>query len=295
MIHEFAEKWTRIMTVEAGVLYVVATPIGNLADWSTRAVETLRSVKQIYAEDTRHSASLMAHHAIGTPMRSLHEHNEEARVEELAKQLRNGDSLALISDAGTPLISDPGFKLVRALRSQGLRIVPIPGACALITALSAAGLPTDRFCFEGFLPAKAGNRRQRLQQLVDEPRTIVFYEAPHRIVETLNDAAQVLGAEREAVLARELTKTFETFLSGTLADIQAQVEADANQQKGEMVLMITGAPEKEQDDWQPEAERMLNVLMAELPLSQAVAMAERLTGIAHKPLYKLALQLKKDE
>ncbi|QGX39255.1 16S rRNA (cytidine(1402)-2'-O)-methyltransferase [Permianibacter aggregans] len=283
------------MTVEAGVLYVVATPIGNLADWSTRAVETLRSVKQIYAEDTRHSASLMAHHAIGTPMRSLHEHNEEARVEELAKQLRNGDSLALISDAGTPLISDPGFKLVRALRSQGLRIVPIPGACALITALSAAGLPTDRFCFEGFLPAKAGNRRQRLQQLVDEPRTIVFYEAPHRIVETLNDAAQVLGAEREAVLARELTKTFETFLSGTLADIQAQVEADANQQKGEMVLMITGAPEKEQDDWQPEAERMLNVLMAELPLSQAVAMAERLTGIAHKPLYKLALSMKNRE
>lgn len=281
------------MTVEAGVLYVVATPIGNLADLSARAVETLRAVQQIYAEDTRHSASLLAHHAVGTPLRSLHEHNEEARVQELLSLLRSGASLALISDAGTPLISDPGFKLVRALRAEGIRVSPIPGACALIAALSAAGLPTDRFCFEGFLPAKSGARKQRLQALMDETRTLVFYEAPHRIADTLRDVVEVFGAEREVVMARELSKTFETILQGSAVELLSRVDSDANQQKGEIVLMIHGAPERSNDDSVTQ-ETTLRLLMNELPLSQAVSLAEKLTGAAHKTLYKLALAIKNE-
>ncbi|HEX4910727.1 MAG TPA: 16S rRNA (cytidine(1402)-2'-O)-methyltransferase [Permianibacter sp.] len=283
------------MTAGAGVLYVVATPIGNLADWSARAISVLREAHTVYAEDTRHSQTLLSHHDIRTPLRSLHEHNEAQRVDELAALLRQGETLALISDAGTPLISDPGFKLVRELRAQGFRVAPVPGACALIAALSCAGLPTDRFSFEGFLPAKAGARRERLQALAQDPRTLVFYEAPHRILETLQDAAAVFGADRPAVLARELTKTFETFLDGTLADLVARVEQDSDQQRGEIVLMISGAPERSETETDDEAARVLNVLLPEMPLSRAVAVAEQLTGLPHKPLYKKALELKKQQ
>ena len=281
------------MTAGAGVLYVVATPIGNLADWSARAVSVLRAAHTVYAEDTRHSQTLLNHHDIRTPLRSLHEHNEQQRVAELAGLLSRGETLALISDAGTPLISDPGFKLVRELRAQGFRVSPLPGPCALIAALSCAGLPTDRFSFEGFLPAKNGPRRERLQALKDDPRTLVFYEAPHRILETLQDAAAIFGAERQAVLARELTKTFETFLDGSLSELATRVEQDSDQQRGEIVLMISGAAERDVDAGEQEAERVLNLLLPELPLSRAVAVAEQLTGLPHKPLYKKALALKK--
>ena len=281
------------MTAGAGVLYVVATPIGNLADWSARAISVLREAHTVYAEDTRHSQTLLSHHDIRTPLRSLHEHNEAQRVDELAALLRQGETLALISDAGTPLISDPGFKLVRELRAQGFRVAPVPGACALIAALSCAGLPTDRFSFEGFLPAKAGARRERLQALAQDPRTLVFYEAPHRVLETLQDAAAVFGANRPGVLARELTKTFETFLDGTLAQLVQRVEQDSDQQRGEIVLMIAGAPERSETETDDEAARVLNVLLPEMPLSRAVAVAEQLTGLPHKPLYKKALELKK--
>ena len=281
------------MTAGAGVLYVVATPIGNLADWSARAVSVLRAAHTVYAEDTRHSQTLLNHHDIRTPLRSLHEHNEQQRVAELAGLLSRGETLALISDAGTPLISDPGFKLVRELRAQGFRVSPLPGPCALIAALSCAGLPTDRFSFEGFLPAKTGPRRERLQALKDDPRTLVFYEAPHRILETLQDAAAIFGAERQAVLARELTKTFETFLDGSLSELATRVEQDSDQQRGEIVLMISGAAERDVDAGEQEAERVLNLLLPELPLSRAVAVAEQLTGLPHKPLYKKALALKK--
>ena len=280
------------MTAGAGVLYVVATPIGNLADWSARAVSVLRAAHTVYAEDTRHSQTLLNHHDIRTPLRSLHEHNEQQRVAELAGLLSRGETLALISDAGTPLISDPGFKLVRELRAQGFRVSPLPGPCALIAALSCAGLPTDRFSFEGFLPAKTGPRRERLQALKDDPRTLVFYEAPHRILETLKDAAAIFGAERQAVLARELTKTFETFLDGSLSELATRVEQDSDQQRGEIVLMISGAAERDVDAGEAEAERVLNLLLPELPLSRAVAVAEQLTGLPHKQLYKKALAIK---
>ncbi|MFN4290410.1 MAG: 16S rRNA (cytidine(1402)-2'-O)-methyltransferase [Permianibacter sp.] len=281
------------MTAGAGVLYVVATPIGNLADWSARAISVLREAHTVYAEDTRHSQTLLHHHDIRTPLRSLHEHNEQQRVAELAGLLGQGETLALISDAGTPLISDPGFKLVRELRAQGFRVAPVPGPCALIAALSCAGLPTDRFSFEGFLPAKAGARRERLQALARDPRTLVFYEAPHRILETLQDAASAFGADRPAVLARELTKTFETFLDGTLAELVARVEQDSDQQRGEIVLMIAGTPERSETETDDQAARVLSLLLPDMPLSRAVAVAEQLTGLPHKPLYKKALELKK--
>jgi len=281
------------MTAAAGVLYVVATPIGNLADWSARAIAILREASTVYAEDTRHSQQLLQHHDIRTPLRSLHEHNEQQRVTELAERLQQGETLALISDAGTPLISDPGFKLVRELRRQGYRVAPVPGACALIAALSCAGLPTDRFSFEGFLPAKAGPRRERLQALAQDPRTLVFYEAPHRILETLQDAAAIFGADRPAVVARELTKTFETFLDGSLAELCQRVEQDSDQQRGEIVLMISGAPVSATTADDAELERVLDLLLPEMTLSRAVAVAEQLTGLPHKLIYKKALELKK--
>ena len=273
-------------------MYVVATPIGNLADWSARAISALREAHTVYAEDTRHSQTLMHHHDVRSPLRSLHEHNEQQRVAELAGLLQQGHTLALISDAGTPLISDPGFKLVRALRAQGFRVSPLPGACALIAALSCAGLATDRFSFEGFLPAKSGPRRERLQGLAADPRTLVFYEAPHRILDTLKDCADIFGATRDAVLARELTKTFETFLDGTLAALVARVDQDSDQQRGEIVLMVGGAATTNESADSSEAERVLTLLLAELPLSRAVAVAEQLTGLPHKMLYKAALMLK---
>lgn len=278
------------MSIIPGALYVVATPIGNLGDFSARAIEVLGQVTRIAAEDTRHSAPLLHKHGIATPLLSLHEHNERERVAQLIAELQGGASIGLISDAGTPLISDPGFHLVRAARAAGIRVIPVPGACALITALSAAGLPTDRFVFEGFLPAKGAARRARLEALCDETRTLAFYESSHRIVETLTDMVSVIGAQRPVVMARELTKTFETIRDGSLAELLAFVSDDANQQKGEFVLLLQGAEEVPEDA--AEAGRVLGILLDELPVKQAAALAERITGVKKNELYKLALTLK---
>lgn len=275
-----------------GVLYVVATPIGNLDDWSPRAVATLKAVKVIAAEDTRHSGRLMQHFDIGTPLFALHDHNEGARAEGLVARLAAGEDVALISDAGTPLISDPGYRLVAAVQAAGLQVVPVPGACAAIAALSAAGLPSDRFIFEGFLPAKANARRERLAALALEPRTLIFYEAPHRIAECLADMADALGPERRVTLAREITKTFETIRQLPLGEMRDWVAADANQQRGESVLVLEGAPARtEAADW-TEADRVLGILMAELAPRQAAALAAQITGLKKNALYERALAAK---
>ncbi|HLP31614.1 MAG TPA: 16S rRNA (cytidine(1402)-2'-O)-methyltransferase, partial [Geothrix sp.] len=228
--------------MKSGRLYVVATPIGNLADWSPRAREVLESVDLIAAEDTRHSGVLLKHFGIDRPLLALHEHNERDVVPELVARMAAGARVAQISDAGTPLVSDPGFHLVRAAQEAGITVVPVPGPSAVLAALAAAGLPTDRFVFEGFLPPKEGARRQRLEAMKDEPRTQVYFEAPHRVEETLGDLVRVFGADREAVVARELTKTFETIRRGTLAELAAWVAEDANQRRGEIVLVVAGAP-----------------------------------------------------
>ena len=283
------------MSNQPGQLFVVATPIGNLGDITQRAIETLKSVDVVFAEDTRHSLPLLNALGINVPCRALHEHNEAARIEMVMGLLRQGQNAALISDAGTPLISDPGFVLVRALREADMRVTPIPGVCAIIAALSAAGLPTDRFCFEGFLPAKRAGRTQVLQQLAQEQRTLVFYESPHRILESLQDMAQVWGDQRRIVMARELTKRFETFLSGSVAEVLARVEADPMQQKGEMVILVQAA-EAVTDDEQLalELDRVLLPLVGELPLKQAVKLAVQITGMKKNPVYQRALTLTHD-
>lgn len=277
-----------------GTLYVVATPIGNLDDISARALRVLREVKLIAAEDTRHSARLLQHFGIATPLVACHEHNEREQGSRLVQRLLGGDDLALISDAGTPLISDPGYHLVRNARAAGVRVVPVPGACALIAALSASGLPSDRFVFEGFLPARSTARRQRLQALCEEPRTLLFYEAPHRLLECLADLRELFGGERPAVLARELSKTFETIKGAPLGELHDWVAADANQQRGECVLLVEGwqAPEGEAA-LSAEALRVLDLLLAELPLKRAAALAAEITGVRKNLLYQEALQRQK--
>ncbi len=278
-----------------GSLYVVATPIGNLDDISARALTILRNVALIAAEDTRHSARLMQHFGIGTPLAACHEHNERDQGGRFLARLLAGDDVALISDAGTPLISDPGYHLVRQARAAGVAVVPVPGACALIAALSAAGLPSDRFIFEGFLPAKAAGRRGRLEQVKEEPRTLIFYEAPHRILECLQDMQSVFGDERPALLARELTKTFETLKGMPLAELAAWVASDSNQQRGECVVLVAGwqAPEGE-EAVSAEAMRVLNLLLAEMPLKRAAALAAEITGVRKNLLYQVALEQQKD-
>lgn len=280
------------MNSENNALYVVATPIGNLGDMSQRAVEVLRQVAVIAAEDTRHSARLLQHFAISSPCVALHEHNEREQSSRLLQRLANGESVALISDAGTPLLSDPGFHLVREARREGFRVVPVPGPSAVIAALSVSGLPTDCFKFVGFLPAKSAARRQQLEALAGESCTLAFYESPHRIVESLGDMAGILGPQRPAVLARELTKTFETVQGGTLAELRAFVEADSNQQKGEIVLLVNGAPPRD-SEVDAEAGRVLAVLLEELPVKQAAALAAKLTGAKKNRLYQQALAMKK--
>ncbi len=273
-----------------GTLYVVATPIGNLGDMVPRAVETLQTVALIAAEDTRHSSRLLSHFDIKTPCVAYHDHSDEQRTEQLIARMHAGDSIALISDAGTPLVSDPGYRLVRSARQAGIQVVPIPGACAMIAALSAAGLPSDRFAFEGFLPAKQVARCTQLQNLATDPRTLIFYEAPHRILETLQDMAQVFGPEREVVMARELTKTFETIKGDKGADLAAWVEADTNQQRGEIVLLVHGAPKPENEAMTPAQMHTMKVLLEELPVKQAASIGSKLTGLRKNFLYDWALQ-----
>ncbi len=231
-----------------GTLYVVATPIGNLDDISARALKVLADVALIAAEDTRHSVRLLQHFGIQTPLAACHEHNEREQGGRFLTKLQAGEDVALISDAGTPLISDPGYHLVRQARAAGIPVVPVPGACALIAALSAAGLPSDRFVFEGFLPAKAAGRRGRLEALVDEPRTLIFYEAPHRVLECIEDMVAIFGDERPALLARELTKAFETLKGLPLGELREFVASDSNQQRGECVLLVAGKPAPEGDE-----------------------------------------------
>ncbi|MFO1517855.1 MAG: 16S rRNA (cytidine(1402)-2'-O)-methyltransferase [Lysobacterales bacterium] len=272
------------MNAATGRLWVVATPIGHLDDMSARAVEVLKRVERIAAEDTRHSAPLLARYGIATPTTALHEHNEREEVERLLARLRAGAELALISDAGTPLISDPGFRLVRAARAAGVTVSPVPGPCAAIAALSVAGLPSDRFVFEGFLPAKAAARRERLAELAGEARTLVFYESSHRVRECLDDMAAVFGAARPAVLARELTKLFETVLDGTLAQLQARLAADPNQERGEFVLLV-GGREAGEDERLAEGRRVFALLREELPPARAAKLAAAITGAPRKELY----------
>ena len=278
-----------------GTLYVVATPIGNLDDLSARAIRLLGDVARVAAEDTRHSARLLSHLGLNKPMLSLHEHNEARRVETLDRYLAEGEDIALISDAGTPLISDPGFVLVRELRARNRHIVPVPGPCALITALSGAGLPTDRFVFGGFLPAKPGARRQALDGWKAREETLVFYESPHRIVHTLEALNEQL-AERDVVLARELTKTFETFLHGTPASLLAQLADDPNQARGEFVVIIAGAPPAVQSEQQAiDADTLLEALLAEgVGVKQAAGVAARLFS-GRKQTWYARLQAMKGE
>lgn len=278
--------------MSAGTLFVVATPIGNLDDITPRALRVLREVALVAAEDTRHSIRLFQHFGIETPLAACHEHNEREEGGRFISRLQGGEDVALISDAGTPLISDPGFHLVRQAQALGIRVVPVPGSCALIAALSAAGLPSDRFIFEGFLPAKAAGRRSRLQAVQEEPRTLIFYEAPHRLLESLADMRDVFGGERRAVLARELSKTFETIRSLPLAELHDWVASDSNQQRGECVVLVAGwqAPDGEESIG-AEALRVLDLLLAELPLKKAAALAAEITGVRKNLLYQQALQL----
>ncbi|POA59260.1 16S rRNA (cytidine(1402)-2'-O)-methyltransferase [Pseudomonas sp. FW507-12TSA] len=284
------------MNSVAGSLYVVATPIGNLDDISARALKLLREVSLIAAEDTRHSQRLMQHFGISTPLAACHEHNERDEGSRFITRLLAGDDVALISDAGTPLISDPGYHLVRQARAAGINVVPVPGACALIAALSAAGLPSDRFIFEGFLPAKASGRRARLEQVREEPRTLIFYEAPHRILECLQDMEAVFGGDRPALLARELTKAFETLKGLPLVELRQFVESDSNQQRGECVVLVAGwtAPQGG-EAISSETMRILDLLLKEMPLKRAAALAAEITGERKNVLYQLALEKQKEQ
>ena len=272
-------------SVQPGSLWVVATPIGHREDLSARAIETLRAVAVIAAEDTRHSRPLMVHHGIDTPLIALHEHNERDAVGAIVRRLSAGDSVALISDAGTPLISDPGFRLVRAARAAGVRCIPVPGACAAIAALSVAGLPSDRFVFEGFLPPKAAARRSRLQVLAGDGRTVIFYESSHRVAESLADMRDIFGEDREAVLARELTKMFETVIGEPLGALAARVAADPDQQRGECVILLAGRGE-EADAKLAEGQRMFLILREELPPAKAAKLAALISGAPRKLLYQ---------
>lgn len=279
---------------EQGVLYIVATPIGNLDDMTPRAREVLSRVDVIAAEDTRHSGRLLTHFGINTRTLSLHEHNERELTPKLVASLQAGESVALISDAGTPLVSDPGYHLVQQVREQAIRVVPIPGASALIAALSAAGLPSDRFVFEGFLPSKAGARRRQLEAVRDEIRTLLFYEAPHRIQATLADMTDVFGEQRQAVVARELTKTYETIHGDSLGALCRWVAADDNQQRGEMVILVHGAQAADTSSLDAAAEHVLTVLLQELPLKQAVALAVKITALKRNALYQRAVEMSAD-
>jgi 16S rRNA (cytidine1402-2'-O)-methyltransferase len=278
--------------IAAGTLYVVATPIGNLADLAPRAVEVLGQVDLILAEDTRHTAQLLRHCGLSKPLQSMHEHNERQKLESMVQRLQAGETLALVSDAGTPLLSDPGFPLLRRLRELDMPVIPIPGPCAAVAALSVAGLATDRFTFEGFLPARSGARRSRLEGLADETRTLVFYESGKRLGKVLEDMCEILGPDRDAAVARELTKMYESLYRGSLAQLRDRAGSDPDMVRGELVLLVQGMPAAEIAE-NPELDRVLGVLLAELPLSQAVKLAVELCGLRRNEVYKRATQLQK--
>ncbi|MDD2663094.1 MAG: 16S rRNA (cytidine(1402)-2'-O)-methyltransferase [Dechloromonas sp.] len=278
------------MTLESPALYVVPTPLGNLADLTRRAEEVLRAVPWVAAEDTRHSGPLLKQLGSSARLLPAHQHNEHEAAARIVERLQAGDSVALVSDAGTPGISDPGARVVAAVRAAGGRVVPLPGPCAATTALSASGLGDEHFLFYGFLPSKGGQRRQALEALREHPYALVFYEAPHRVLETVADLAAVLGGERTLVVARELTKLFETVHSLPLAEAAAWLQADANRQRGEFVLIVSGAPEGADDG---EGERVLKLLLDDgLPVKQAAKLAAAITGAAKNALYQRALALK---
>jgi 16S rRNA (cytidine1402-2'-O)-methyltransferase len=281
-----------MVNTSPGRLYVVATPIGNLGDFSPRARETLVACDLIAAEDTRHTGQLLKHFGIETAQCSLHEHNESTRVPEIIARLKQGVSVALVSDAGTPAISDPGFELVRAAAASGIEVLSIPGPCAAIAALSIGALPTDRFCFEGFLAARGAARRKQLKALEHEPRTLVLYESPHRIVETLEDCAAVFGAERQATLVREATKLHESAYRGSLQELSSTAQADERLARGELVLLIAGAPPREAASDDGALDRVLAVLLKELPLKQAARLAAQIAGARDNEAYKRALTLR---
>ncbi|MGJ8646836.1 MAG: 16S rRNA (cytidine(1402)-2'-O)-methyltransferase [Marinomonas colpomeniae] len=273
-----------------GSLYIVATPIGNLDDFSRRAEQILRDVDYIAAEDTRHSRRLLNHFGIEAKLFSIHDHNEKDKADYVASLLDEGKSVALVSDAGTPLISDPGYHVVHALRSKGHKVVPIPGACAVISALCASGLPTDQFFFSGFVPAKSKARCDLFESWKAQAGTVVFYESTHRVYDSIADVLKVYGDDAQLVLAREVTKTFETFLSGTAAEILAMFDADSNQLRGEFVVMLSFTKESG-DEAELEAKRILGILLEDLPVKQAAAMAAKLTGEKKNYLYKIALEM----
>jgi len=278
-----------------GILYVVATPIGNLEDLSERARKVLAEADLIAAEDTRHSGKLLQ--AIGRNVRmiSLHEHNERERLAQLLEQLQAGKNVALISDAGTPLISDPGFHLVRELVDHNVRVVPVPGACAAIAALCVSGLPTDRFAFEGFLSSKAVRRREHLESLRNETRTLVFYESPHRIQESLSDMKNAFGEDRRAVVCRELTKVYETNYYGTLSELCERATNDADMSRGELVVVVAGAEPAANADSVLDAQTVLYTLLTELPASQAAKLAAKLCNVDRAAMYELAVRKKADD
>ncbi len=280
------------MTEETPALYVVPTPLGNLGDMTQRAIEVLRAVPWVAAEDTRHSAPLLKHYGSGARLLPAHEHNEEAAAQQVIAKLEAGESVALVSDAGTPAVSDPGARLVARVREAGFRIVPLPGACAAITALSASGLVESQFLFHGFLPAKAKQREDALRGLIELPYALVFYEAPHRILECVASLVTVFGSERTLVMARELTKMFETIHSGPLGEAMAWLQADANRQRGEFVLLLSGASGTADDG---EGQRVLKLLLDEgLSVKQAAKLTHAITGAAKNAMYELALVMKND-
>jgi 16S rRNA (cytidine1402-2'-O)-methyltransferase len=273
-------------------LYVVATPIGNLQDITLRALEVLKTVDAIAAEDTRHTSHLLSHFAIQKKLIAVHEHNEQKSAQILLERLQAGESIALVTDAGTPGISDPGAIVVDVLREAGVNVVPVPGASAVIAALSASGITANGFVFYGFLPASGSQRRKTLEALKSYSSTLVFYEAPHRIIECVEDLAKVLGGERRITIARELTKTFETFHRCALQDAKLWLESDPNQQRGEFVLLVEAAAIVEEAAISEDAERVLRLLLADLPLKQAVKLAAEITGVKKNILYEFALKLK---
>jgi 16S rRNA (cytidine1402-2'-O)-methyltransferase len=278
------------MTQDSPALYVVPTPLGNLGDMTQRAIDVLRRVSWVAAEDTRHSAPLLKHYGCSARLLAAHEHNEEAAAQQVIARLADGESVALVSDAGTPAVSDPGARLVARVREAGYPVVPLPGACAAVTALSASGLAEPHFLFYGFLPARNKQREDALRELAALPYVLVFYEAPHRIVETVASLAAVFGPQRTLVMARELTKLFESIHSGPLGEASDWLLADANRQRGEFVLLVSGALAAADDG---EGERVLKLLLDDgLPVKQAAKLAHSITGVGKNALYELALSLK---